>query len=98
MRPSGVMKVMNAAAITHQLIVTSHGTPNSAAATLLIKASQVTHCRPVSVASGTVSRTCVSRVNSGVGATTRGVTATGVGFFLSRSSRKPASEPSRGWS
>ena len=80
MRPSGVMNAMNAAATNHQSTVTNHGSGYRRAATLLTRASQVTHCRPVSVVSGRVSSTWATRVNSGVGATTRGVTATGAGF------------------
>ena len=94
-RPIGVTNNTKAAATHHQLTVASHGTGCSAAATLLTSASHVTHCRPVSVASGTDSSTCAACVTSGVGLTSRGSDLRPAG---SSSSRKPASEPSRGWS
>ena len=93
-RPIGVMNNTKATATHHQLTVTSHGNGCTAAATLLISASHVTHCRPVRVASGTDSSTCAACVDTGVGVTSRGVTATGG----ASSSRNSASDPSRGWS
>ena len=91
------MNTMNAARIHHQLTVTSHGGAGDCGqtpATLLAIASQVTHCRPVNVANGSDSATWAAWVDSGVGATIRGVALIGG----SSSSRNPASEPSRGWS
>ena len=91
------MNPANPTAIHHQLTVASHGgelSPKIPAATLFAIASQMTHCRPVSVASGIDSATCAAWVRYGVGLTCRGGAATGG----DNSSRKPASEPSRGWS
>ena len=95
-RPSGVMKATNATAISHHGVVNSHGSGCTAAATLLISANQVSHCRAVRVASGTVSATWASRAATGVGATVRGSTATCSVCSAAVSSMKPASDPSRG--
>ncbi len=51
-RPSGVTNSAKPPSTHHQLTVTSHGAALTVAATLLISASHTTHCRPVSVASG----------------------------------------------
>ncbi|SLI63841.1 Uncharacterised protein [Mycobacteroides abscessus subsp. abscessus] len=57
-------------------------------------ASQVNHCRPVRVVSGTVASTWVSWARRGVGTTVRGSTrAAGADC-----SRKSTSAPRRGWS
>ena len=93
-RPSGVMKTMNAANTTHQFTGWIHGASVNHASTLLITASQVTHCSPVRVVSGTDNATCARPVRRGVGRTMRfSVTAPGL-----MSSSICASEPSRGWS
>ena len=78
-RPIGVTNTRNATAMSHQLMCTSHGSGCSCAAMLLTTASQTSHCSAVSVANGTVSITWATRVDAGVGATSRGAAAMGGG-------------------
>src|SRR5256885_1204158 len=81
MRPTGVMNRTKPTPTNHQFTGASHGngcswaTPLST--TLLSSASHTTHCRPVSVASGSDSATWMVWVNRGVGFTTRVSTAGG---------------------
>ena len=95
-RPGGVMNTTNAIRMTHQLIAPATATGCRAAAMLLIRASQVSHCSAVSVANSSVSATCNARAAPRTGATTDGVTGAGAGSSATISSMKPASEPSRG--
>ena len=97
-RPGGVMNTRKAARTHHQFSGTSQGTVTvggaQARTTLLAMASQVTHCSPVRVVRGSASAIWAAWVVSGVGSTCRGVICAGG----SSSSRKSASDPSRGWS
>ncbi len=86
-RPSGVMNSRNPATIHHQPMGAAHGTRSVPRRRCWPTASQITHCSPVSVASGSVSATWTACVSRGVGFTMR-VSTRGGG---SRSSRnRPA--------